>query len=42
MKFFTKLNEIYTNKNIIEKFIEKIVKTLKLNDNVIPEENRRI
>lgn len=38
MKFFTKLNEIYTNKNIIDKFKEKVVKTVKLEDKVLPEE----
>ena len=37
MKFFTKLNDIYTNKNIIDKFKEKVVRTIKLDDNIKPE-----
>jgi len=39
MKFFTKLNDIYTNKNVIDKFKEKTIKTLKLDDNIINDIN---
>ena len=39
MKFFTKLNDIYTNKTIIDKFKEKVIKTVKIDDNIKPDEN---
>lgn len=38
LKFFTKLNDVYTNKNVIDKFKEKIIKTISISNNIKEDE----